>query len=171
MAIFIHSSKLASSGMTRFPGVTAVPVISGMPSGSWEGVWGLCCPAAMEIRRLAGVAVDARIELRWAFCCAWRRIAFSCRSSLSGTLRWLATRWRGHVRRRKSYFIGVFCGEAAVVYLVVRAMMVDIYAMLTMSSRALFVVWTPGIAPPHATHLICYPLVGCATLSLDNGGH
>jgi len=81
--------------MTRFPGVTAVPVISGMPSGSWEGVWGLCCPTAWEIRRLAGVAVEARIELRWASCCAWRRMAFSCRSSLSGTLRWLATQRRG----------------------------------------------------------------------------
>ena len=80
--------------MTRFPGVMAVPVMSGMPSGSCEGVWGLCCPAARDIRRLAGVAVEVRSELRWASCCAWRRIAFSCRSSLSGTLRWSAMKWR-----------------------------------------------------------------------------
>jgi hypothetical protein len=93
VAIFIHSSKLASKGMTRDPGVTAVPVMSGMSSWSGEGVWGLSWPAASDTRRRPGVAVavavvvEARIESRWACCWAWRRAAFSWRSSLSGTLR------------------------------------------------------------------------------------
>lgn len=72
--------------MTRLPGVTAVPVMSGMPSWPWEGVWGLSWPAASDMRFLAGVAVDARSELRWASFWAWRRLAFSRRSSLRGTL-------------------------------------------------------------------------------------
>jgi hypothetical protein len=38
VAIFIHSSKLANKGITRFPGVTAVPVTSGISWSSCDGV-------------------------------------------------------------------------------------------------------------------------------------
>ena len=107
--------------MTRFPGVTAVPVISGM-SPSCEGVCGLFCPAASDMRCREGVAVEARNELRWASACAWRRLAFSCRSSLRGTLGCVSS-----IASKKdvAYFMGVFCGEAAMLYLVVRAMVGD----------------------------------------------
>jgi hypothetical protein len=123
VAIFIHSSKLASSGMTRFIGVTAVPATSGM-SWSWscDGVCGLSCPVICEMRCREGVA-EARRELRWASWRAWRRLAFSCRSSLRGTLAVLAI----HTVYRLSkgtHFIGVFCGEAAMLYLVARGMIV-----------------------------------------------
>jgi hypothetical protein len=85
VAIFIHSSKLARSGITRFMGVTAVPATLGMSSCSCDGVCGLFRLPPSERRLLAGVA-EARIELRWASWRAWRRLAFSCRSSLRGTL-------------------------------------------------------------------------------------
>jgi hypothetical protein len=79
------------------------------------------------VRRLPGVAVavEARIELRWASCCAWRRMAFSCRSSLSGTL------------------MGVFCGETAVLYLVVRAMVGWVVVLVMALAGALFVWANP----------------------------
>jgi len=85
VAIFIHSSKLASNGMTRFMGVTALPATPGMPSWSCDGVCGLSSPTSCETLRRAGVP-EERIELRWASLSAWRRFAFSCRSSLRGTL-------------------------------------------------------------------------------------
>jgi len=67
VAIFIHSSKFASRGMTRFIGVTAVPVTSGMGSWLFDGVCGLFC-AASDMRRRFGVA-DALMESLWA---SWR---------------------------------------------------------------------------------------------------
>jgi hypothetical protein len=61
-------------------GVTAEPATSGM-SWSCEGVCGSSWPAARDMRLRAGVPA-LRNELRWA----WRRLAFSWRSSLRGTL-------------------------------------------------------------------------------------
>jgi hypothetical protein len=72
-------------GITRFMGVTAVPATLGMSSCSCDGVYGLFRLPPRERRLLAGVA-EARMELRWASWIAWRRLAFSCRSSLRGTL-------------------------------------------------------------------------------------
>lgn len=127
VAIFIHSSKLASRGMTRFMGVTAVPATSGM-STSCEGVCGLFWAAARDMRRRFGVAELRKELLR----CSWRaclRSAFSCRSSFKGTLDHVSGRsrrvWRvslriwmdGWMNGWAAHLTGAFCGVAVVLYL------------------------------------------------------
>jgi hypothetical protein len=71
VAIFIHSSKLASKGMTpRFPGVTALPVMSGMSSWSCEGVWGLSWSAPCNVRRGSSRRGAHRVALGFLLCMA-----------------------------------------------------------------------------------------------------
>ena len=111
------------------------------------------------MRRRLGVA-DARRELRCASLRACRRLAFSCRSSFSGTLH--AVSLTRQKQRDASYLIGVFCGDAAMLYLLARGMVgVDDIAssacgrkcLSTLRARhARAATWGQWVAPAHTCH-------------------